>query len=375
MRVLVIGAGIGGLSAAIALRRAGFDVLVCERAPSLDEVGAGLVLAANAMRALDRIEVGDAVRARGARGASLVVRTLRGQELMHVDLAKPELETYGVHRAELQLSLRNALDCELRLGAALVDFENDDRGVTARLEDGSEERADLLVGADGIRSLVRGRVLADGPPRYAGYAGWRAVVAPEPGLVGPGTFSESWGTGLRFGIVDIGGGRVYWFVSESARERSWERSGVKDEFLRRLQGWHEPVEALVRATDEGAIAGTGIYHRTPARRWGRGRVTLLGDAAHPMTPDVGQGAGQALEDAVVLARSLEGAIDLEAALRAYERRRLARTSAVVRSARQFGRLAQASNPVTVRLRDLTMRLTPAVVQRAQQRRLLDHELP
>src|SRR5207244_3836031 len=133
-----------------------------------------------------------------------------------------------------------------------------------------------------IGSVVRAQLHGEDPPRYAGYAGWRAVVEAPPGSVAPGTFSESWGRGDRFGIVDIGGGRVYWFVSELTPEGGWERSGVKSDFLRRLRGWHDPVEALVEATPEEAISGLGIYDRPPRGDWGRGRATLLGDAAHPM---------------------------------------------------------------------------------------------
>jgi 2-polyprenyl-6-methoxyphenol hydroxylase-like FAD-dependent oxidoreductase len=243
----------------------------------------------------------------------------------------------------------------------------------ARLESGREERGHVLIGADGIGSVVRAQLLADGPPRYAGYAGWRAVVHAPPGLVSPGTFSESWGRGVRFGIVDIGGRRIYWFVSETCREGSWERGGIKSEFVQRFRGWHPPVEALLDATPEGAITATGIYDRPPARRWGAGRITLLGDAAHPMTPNIGQGACQALEDAVVLGRCLADAPGAEG-LREYERLRIPRTSALVRRSRQLGALAQASKPPLTFLRDTLVRAIPDRVQRAQQRQVLQVDL-
>jgi 2-polyprenyl-6-methoxyphenol hydroxylase-like FAD-dependent oxidoreductase len=375
VRVLVVGGGIGGLTAGIALRRAGIDVVVYERAATLEAVGAGLVLAPNALAALARIGLEEAVRSRGAEGARLTIRTARGRVLLRNELHPPGLTMVGIHRAALQEALVTALDPEaLGLGAELTGFEESDGSIVAHFADRSEAQVDVLVGADGIRSLVRARLLHDGAPRYAGYAGWRAVAEPPAGLVPPGTFSESWGRGIRFGIVDVGGGRVYWFVSQNAREGDWERSGVKEEFLFRLRGWHEPVEALVAATDEAAISGLGIYDRPPAKRWGAGRATLLGDAAHPMTPNVGQGACQAIEDAVVLAACLSEGGDPAAALRRYEARRIPRTSAIVRRSWQLGRLAQAPGPPLTWLRDAIVRATPERVQRAQQRRLLDPRL-
>ena len=373
MKALVIGGGIGGMAAGIALLRAGIAAVVVERAQRLEEVGAGLTLAPNALCALDLLGLGEHVRAVGSSGNALVVRTARGRTLMSPRL-DPGQVIVGVHRSALQETLREALGADaLRLRETLESFAQQDDDVVARLEDGREERGDVLIGADGIGSAVRAQLLADGPPRYAGYAGWRAVVEVPPGLVQRGTFSESWGRGLRFGIVDIGGGRVYWFVSETCREGSWERPGVKSEFLRRFRGWHAPVESLIEATPEEAITVTGIYDRPPARRWGVHRTTLLGDAAHPMTPNIGQGACQALEDAVVLARCLSDAPGPEG-LRQYERLRIPRTSALVRRSRQLGALAQTSKPPLTLLRDTLVRATPARVQRAQQRQVLEVEL-
>jgi 2-polyprenyl-6-methoxyphenol hydroxylase-like FAD-dependent oxidoreductase len=155
-----------------------------------------------------------------------------------------------------------------------------------------------------------------------------------------GRMTETWGRGVRFGLVPIGGGCLYWFVSESRGEpEAGLVRGRKEQLARLVEGWHEPIGAAIASTPEEAISGTGVYWRKPARIWGRGRITLLGDAAHPMTPDLSQGAAQALEDAVVLAAALRDAADPVAGLRAYESARRKRAARIVKRSRSAGNLA------------------------------------
>jgi 2-polyprenyl-6-methoxyphenol hydroxylase-like FAD-dependent oxidoreductase len=174
---------------------------------------------------------------------------------------------------------------------------------------------------------------------------------------------------VRVGLVPIGGGRLYWFASLSGRVRH------NTDFVRLLADWHDPIPEVVAATPHAALSVTPILWRKPLREWGRGNVTLLGDAAHPMTPDLGQGAAQALEDAVVLAARVRDAADVASALRAYERDRIARTTPIVKRSRQLGQLASSSRPVTCALRDRIVATTPARVQDRQQRGILDYDLP
>jgi 2-polyprenyl-6-methoxyphenol hydroxylase-like FAD-dependent oxidoreductase len=191
-----------------------------------------------------------------------------------------------------------------------------------------------------------------------------------------GRMTETWGRGVRFGLIPIGGGRLYWFVSESRPEPDAPLVPARKEALARLvRGWHEPVEAALASTPEDAITGTGIYWRRPAREWGRGRVTLLGDAAHPMTPDLSQGAAQALEDAVVLAASLRNAPDPVSGLRAYESARRKRTAPIVKRSQAAGRLAQSSSAVGAGLRNLLIGSLPNRLHGIQQARIVDTELP
>jgi 2-polyprenyl-6-methoxyphenol hydroxylase-like FAD-dependent oxidoreductase len=372
VRVLVVGGGIGGLATGLALRRVGIDAIVLEQAPRLEAVGAGIGLAANAMQALDRIGVGDAVRARGLATSRLVACRPDGSALVDIPLEGREM--LGVHRADLQEVLAGELGDALQLGAACEGFRDDGPGVTVTA--GGEALAgDVLIGADGLRSKTRAWLLDDGPPQYAGYTGWRAVAELEPKEL-HGRMTETWGRGVRFGLIPIGGGRLYWFVSESRHEpEALVIPARKAELSRRVESWHEPIQAAVAATPDDAISGTGIYWRKPARTWGRGRTTLLGDAAHPMTPDLSQGAAQALEDAVVLAASLRDAADPVAGLRAYEARRRKRTAQIVKRSYQAGRLAQASSALGAGFRDLFIRTLPNRLHGIQQARIIDTELP
>ena len=364
--LLVVGGGIGGLAAAIGLRAAGHEVEVVERATALAEVGAGLSLAPNALAALDRLGLGNDLRRRGGVARRILIRNRRGDVLSEVDAQGREWEVLGVHRADLQDVLVHALgDTHVRLGQTCTGFDEASDRVAAVIADGSPVEGDVLVGADGIRSTVREQLKGPEPLRYAGYFGWRAVIDFDDAAVRD-TFSESWGPVFRVGLVTIGHGRLYWFVSELAHERAAAPDDPNAYFRERLRDWHEPIPAIVAATPVGTLTRLPIHDRPPAEEWGRGRVTLLGDAAHPMTPNLGQGAAQALEDAVALADALAGATDPAAGLRAYERSRIARTTMIVERSRQLGRIAHLRNPFACRIRDAVVKATPERIQRRQQ---------
>jgi 2-polyprenyl-6-methoxyphenol hydroxylase-like FAD-dependent oxidoreductase len=360
VRAAIVGGGIGGLAAAAALRRVGVETVVFERAGRLEAIGAGLTLSPNAVRALERLGLADAVRSVAARGTDLSVLSAHGRTLLQVSLAEP-LEMLGVHRADLQRVLL-AEAGDVRLDTDVQDVE------------AVVEEADFVVGADGVRSTVLAHLHGADEPRYAGYDGWRAVCEFDDERV-RNRFSESWGCGDRFGLIPIGGGRLYWFVSESGRPRDYDRVDVLLQFEKRFADWHEPIPEVLAATRGDALSATPIVWRKPLRRWGRGRITLLGDAAHAMTPDLGQGAGQALEDAVVLAACVRGAREVEDALRRYESARIARTTPIVKRSRRLGQLASASHPWTCALRDALTARTPSRVQARQQAQVLDYELP
>jgi 2-polyprenyl-6-methoxyphenol hydroxylase-like FAD-dependent oxidoreductase len=371
--IAVVGAGIGGLAAALALRRAGFHVQVHERADVLSAAGAGLTLQPNGIAALrqlglERVERAGAVLRVGGllRWDGLPLSVLpreRGAAL----LERAGAPVVGIHRATLQDLLLDALGRDaVQLARDCTGYQSKGAGVRIHFADGSQTECDALVGADGLGSAVRSRLVGDGAPVYAGYTSWRGVAPDLCGLA-PDFAAEMWGRGLRFGGCAIDAGRFYWFAVANAPAGEREPDGPqrKQGLLARFAGWGSRVPTLIASTPEDAILRTDISDRPPLARWGEGAVTLLGDAAHAMTPNLGQGACQALEDACVLGRELSRASSLEAGLRAYETARIPRANAVVVAARRLGAVAQWQHPAACALRDTLFRAMPLALLERQ----------
>lgn len=373
--VVVAGAGIGGLTLAIALRRRGARVRVFERANHLGAVGAGIGLPANGVKALQTLGLGESVTRAGMIVGRAAILDMRGRALgAEVDLTdtyqKMGASLVALHRARLHALLLDALGSGIvTTGAQVVSFEQTADFVQVALMTGERVEAKLLVGADGLHSNVRAQLVGNEPPVYSGYTSWRGVT-PANAVTVPARTTESWGRGERFGIVPIGFGEIYWFAVADARANGRD-TDVKRELMARFGSWHEPVAAIIEATPAERIMRTDIYDRAPIERWHSGRVVLLGDAAHPMTPNLGQGAGQAIEDAVVLDECLAQATSIEEALTHYEQRRVARANGIVRASRQFGAVAQWSNPIAAWLRDRAMSLAPPSAAVRQARKLME----
>ncbi|MFN8057993.1 MAG: FAD-dependent monooxygenase [Vicinamibacterales bacterium] len=373
--LLIAGGGIGGLTLAALLHRRGRECLVLERASRVAPVGAGLVLQPNAIRALRIGGIESAIVSRGAPLARMELRDDRGRILSRVEGQAFE-SAFGAglsafHRATLHAALLELVPAgAMWLGSHVQGFGETPDGVFAELESGERVEGEALVGADGVRSVVRGQLLDDGEPRYSGYTSWRGI-APRGTLWPSGHTAESWGAGARFGLVSIDGDRIYWFATAntSAGGTDTGKAGLRARF----GGWHRPIPDVIDATPDEAILRTDIADRDPATRWSRGRVTLLGDAAHPMTPNLGQGGCQAIEDAVVLDLCLSATSDVAAAFAAYERRRLARTARVVIDARRFGRMGQLEQSAARAFRYMVVRLTPERVTLRSLRWLYDFD--
>ncbi|UYQ64902.1 FAD-dependent monooxygenase [Streptomyces peucetius] len=358
----VVGGGIGGLAAAVALHRRGWRVEVLERAPEFREIGAGISLWPNALHALEALGLADAVRALGAVEASGGVRDRRGRWLSRTDNAELA-RRFGhplvvVHRADLLRALAEALPA----GCLRPDSEVSgvrDNGRSLVVDHGEDEsRPDLVVGADGMGSAVRRALWPDAPgPRYAGYTAWRMVTEPlaEP----PSEGAAIWGRGARLGYAALPGGRMYCFATASLPAKAASGSSEYAELLRRFGDWPAPVPTLLAAVRADTVLRHDLYDLPPLPSFVRGRVALLGDAAHAMTPNLGQGACQALEDAVTLAHCLDGTPDVAAALRSYDLLRRPRTQAVARRSARLGAVGQLSWPPAVLLRDTAARLTPS----------------
>jgi len=376
--ILIIGAGIGGLALARALTLAGLKCQLFERAAELSAAGAGIMIQTAGMLALREIGLDVAVAAAGEELTIGRNATERGQTLMRSSLSFLK-DQFGVpvvalHRSRLQAVLRqSAPSVPLHLDRALAGFTSDATGVTATFTDGTSARGAVLVGADGLRSAVRRQVLGDQPLRYAGYTTWRGIARHDDPTVRH-TVTELWGPGARFGFTNIGAGEIYWFAVVDAPPGGKDERPL-DAVYQHFANFAAPVPALLEATPAASVLRTDIHDREPVRTWSSDRVTLLGDAAHPTTPNLGHGGGMAIEDAVVLARSLKDADSVADAFAAYERARVSRTAAVVNVSRRFGQIGQFRNPVAIWLRNLMIRMTPERITKGQLMKQAAFSLP
>ncbi|MEU7983320.1 FAD-dependent oxidoreductase [Streptosporangium canum] len=402
-RAVVVGAGIGGLTAAVALQQRGWDVTVFERASSLEPVGSGLAVAANALKALDTIGVGDEIRELSAIQGEAGVRRADGRWLMKTT----EESTSARHGDSVVLLRRadlvDALSARLapgtiRLNTTVTGVDPESGRVTVEAgrprtqradgpasgtetgaadgmaagaegveigpADGAMDRtetgaadgaegveADLVVAADGIHSPIRAALFPGHPgPRYSGVTSWRVLI---PGRGVPGQTFESWGDGKVFGVMPLAGGLAYCYATDTV-PAGGGGGDQRAELLRLFGKWHAPIPALLAAaSSENVLRNDVHYLATPLPAMHRGKVALLGDAAHAMTPNMGQGACQAIEDAVVLAHLAGGG----AGLAGYTAARLERTAKIVARSASICRTSQFRNPLAVRLRDMMMALT------------------
>jgi len=364
MRIAIIGGGIGGLTAAMALRQFGFEPRVFEQAPELLEVGAAILMWPNAMRVLDRLGVAAAVREHGGMLEKGVSLNPRGKRLYEIRLPITDLPAIALHRADLQQILLHALPREsISLGHVFAGWEQQGETVVARFTDGSAIETDVLIAADGLHSRARAQLLNDGAPAARGYIAWRGVAPHTPKSLQPLTAFEVVGRGQRFGIGPLGFDKVGWWASvnhraghkhretDGAALASEDPAATREQLLRLFADWCEPIAELIDATSLSSMVRNPIFDRAPVRKWGEGSVTLLGDAIHPITPNLGQGGCLAIEDAAVLARCLDKYVNdgkpgqglgVPAALKRFAELRSARPAAMARISRTYGVVGSAA---------------------------------
>lgn len=374
--VIIIGAGIGGLATALALKRAGIEARVFERVAGKQEDGAGLTLWANAVKALHKLGLEEIVHS-SYNLTDGTIYSWRGERLSSLPASKLQyrfgMTNLAIHRADLLAALQEAVGAEyITTDSQCCGFEQDAESVTAYFSNGEQVRGQALIGADGIHSVVRTQLFGKEKPRYAGYTAWRGVTA-APDI--PVQVGEYLGQGVRFGLVPLTQERLYWFATRNAHEGEPENpAGRKQEVLSLFANWHTSTSATIEATPESAILRNDIYDRPPLTHWTQGRATLLGDAAHPMTPNLGQGACQALEDALVLAKCLEQTPNICVALQLYQALRIPRTTQIVNRSRNLGRVAQWKHPLLCKLRDTSLKWTPTAFQLAAFDQTLGYEI-
>jgi 2-polyprenyl-6-methoxyphenol hydroxylase-like FAD-dependent oxidoreductase len=361
VRALIVGGGIGGLATAHALAGQGIDAVVFEQADDVRKIqlGGGFHIWTNAALALRRLGLYDQVEAIGAPLEVTEYRTGSGRPLAEWPVGEIARENgvldVGVSRRDLQALLVEAVGADrLRLGAVCVGFEQDGDGVRLRLADGREERGSLLIAADGLRSTLRAQIHGEHEPRYAGYTQMQSLIADEGYPLPAGAERVLFGQGARAVLHRIGGERLFWAAVLYGEEDGPEARAGRGELLERFADWQAPLTAAIAATPEESIARLRIYDREPLSSWGVGPVTLLGDAAHPMTTNLSQGACQALEDAAALAHSLRGTDGVEAALRSYEQTRIRRTSPIVKQSSRIARLGAWKRPLACAARNRIM---------------------
>ena len=368
VRIAIAGGGIGGLTAALALRQFGFEAEVYEQAPALLDVGAAIAIWPNAMRVLERLGLGTMIREHAGEMTEIRWLDQRGNLLNRVSIAN----AVALHRADLQSTLLHALpEQNIRLGKRLLVYETRKDKVVARFATGEKIEADFLVGADGIHSRVRSQLLGKDEPIYRGYTVWRGIASEAPPAIPPNAAIEVHGRGQRFGIGPVGAGRTGWWAAANAAKPSaaheHQREDAQHELLRLFKGWYAPVVELIAGTLPQMILTTSAFDREPNPTWGDKRVTLLGDAIHPTTPNLGQGGCLAIEDAIVLARCFQQYGATETALRKYEGCRYSRTAAITKYSRYYGAVGQWENAFARGLKKSVLALAPeAVLQRVMQ---------
>jgi salicylate hydroxylase len=344
-KIIMAGAGLGGLAAASALMKAGHDVEIYEQAPQLGEVGAGIQISANAMHALRDLGLEEKIARVGVRPGAYVFRLHdTGEEIQRFSLSEEHERLHGapytqLHRADFHEIL---VDCArgfkpdvVTLNKRATGFTEDDGGVTLHFADGSCVRGDLLIGSDGLKSVVRRQIVGDTPATYTGDAAWRITIPTE--RFGEGfleqVMSVFMGPGGHAVVYYLRAGALVNFVgiveTDEVTEESWTVKFPWEQLKADFVGWHPAIQKIIELADRDGCYRWSLHNRPPIGNWSTSRATLLGDSAHPTLPYLAQGAVMAIEDGVVLTRALAMADSVPDALQLYQRNRIERTARVV----------------------------------------------
>jgi len=368
-RITIIGGGIAGLTAAIAMGQKGYKADIFESAKEIKGVGAGLALAANAMKGFDRLGLMEGVVALGRCLPSFSILDKKGKIITKADSGaiskKYGLDNFTIHRADLHDFLLSKIDPKLvHTGKRAVSFQYVHDKIEVIFSDATIHMTDYLIVADGIHSAIRTQLLPDAVPRYSGYTCWRAVIDNMHLEINES--SETWGSKGRFGIAPLANNQLYWFACINAKQNDPEMRDMQVSDLAEIfKNYHAPIASILDNTTNEQLIWNDIVDLAPISKFAFDKILLLGDAGHATTPNMGQGACQAIEDAVVLADELEKNRNVQRAFHAFEKRRLKRTEYITNTSWQVGRIAQLENNFFSAIRNFTFRNLPKSINEKQ----------
>lgn len=373
----IIGGGVAGLTAAIGLLQSSRKFLVFEQAKELKGIGAGFGLAANAIQALNHLGLKDDVEKLGFYTHSYNILDQNGHILLAPDTKKLSeqynQDNFTIHRADLHLYLLNRLPAEkVQLGKRAIRFEENTSFITVFFDDDTQVKCKYLLIADGVKSPLRQQLLPHTTPRYSGYTCWRAVIDNSSIQLDKG--SETWGTKGRFGMTPLVGNRIYWYacVNSPANNPIFREYRVKD-LAAHFKNYHAPIPKILGETKDEHLIWNDIIDIKPLTHLAYGNILLLGDAGHATTPNLGQGACQALEDVAVLMDELNTSSSVQQAFRNFEKRRLKRTKYITDTSKRVGDIAQWDNSFLVNVRNTVMKVLPASVAQSSLAQLLSKD--
>lgn len=371
---IIIGGGIAGLCAAIGLAKLGIEAHVYESAAELKGIGAGFGLAANAMQALEQLGLKDEIVPLGHYLDSYNVLDEKGNILVEPNTRsisqKYKQDNFAIHRADLhQFLLSKISDHKIHLGKRAASFEQLGEQIRVHFTDGSQVVGDALLVADGVHSVLRQQLIPTSSPRYSGYTCWRATIDNSSIQLKKST--ETWGAKGRFGMTPLVDNRIYWYACINSRQQNPTlKNWTTAELLENFKDYHAPIPTMLSETKNTELIWNDIIDIAPLQQLAFGPILLLGDAGHATTPNLGQGACQAIEDVAVLLDELRTAASITSAFQGFQNRRLERVSYICNTSWKIGKIAQWENPLLIGTRNFLMKIMPDRLKQQQLNKLL-----